>query len=451
MTEEGATAAPADEPWRRVAELLPAAEDGEPLFSVKKASPGKPRRRRRSALRLLDALGALVWCWLIGNAILDLDGWFVDVLGGWASFLSDYRLVILMVVLAIFTLILKGWKLAGVLAYIALFPLIFGLWKLPVLLFGGRSPVFAVGATHVASAVVGGTRRTIVVMTVAVLAVLMVILSSWNPLIAIGAGLLAAIVLWFIARGLYLSLKPSAFITGQQQAISHFAQGDMVSRLRSQQGGTSAEEVAEWDKQHATNFVTSAGLGVVLYRGLYFWANNLDTYRKSSMSMLFNCLRVIAIAVLTGLGMGLIYFAIYRISPEQFASEQPPTLVTFIYFAFSAAYFGEIRVLAPVGDVALVVKTINGIVSSVIFFTLAAALLLSYRASKSDEVAEEAVSKLRGRATSMRDEVGHAFAAVSTKDLEARLAGFQWAFSGVVTWLIGNTPMPGETEPENHQ
>jgi hypothetical protein len=390
----------------------------------------------------LDGAGAVVWLWLLGNVATDLDGRLVDSLGGWASFLSDFRLVIFLIALALLVLLVKGWKLAAGFAYVAAFPLIFGLWKLPILLFRGRSPVFLVGFAHVATAVVGGARRTIVALALAVVAVLAVVATPWAPAISLGALILGGLVLWLVGRAAMASIKPSGFITSQQRKISDVVDGDVVGRIRSHQNlATTPDQVVAWDREQATSYVTSAATGVIMYRGLFYYADTLDKYRRSPLSMVFSCLRVVAVVVLTGVGMGLVYLAIFRLSPAEFAFEREPSLLTFIYFAFSSATFGEIEALTPVGDVTIAVKLVNGVLNSVILLTLAAALLLSYRASKSDQEAEAAIGELRKGAAAMSDEVGSTYAA-STTDLETRLVDYQFAFKGVLLWLIKRTPSP---------
>ena len=288
-------------------------------------------------------------------------------------------------------------------------------------------------------------RRTLVETAVVVFSALAILYAEAAWLVLLGVVGMCLVLTWSVMLGLITSLRPSRFITAQQKLVARFSKSDAAEALYTPRQSLDPAAVATWDKQQASNFVASAGTGVLAYRLAYYWAQSLDTYRKSPAATVYNGLRVLTLVVQLGLGMGFVYFGLNQLFPTQYVYDTDPTLLTFIYFAFNASLFGEIQALAPRGDLVYAFKIVNGLVGTVIVGVLITSLFLTSRSSRTDPVAAESVRRLRQRAHNLGRQVGEAYAA-SPHDLEQRLTSYKWALSGVVAWLVARAPADWEPD-----
>ena len=428
--------------WVRIAELATPQDSSAPLnpFKPKDEKARKQLRRVKIAVGVMDCISTLLWTYAFLKLFVgDVDRWVVERVDSSLVWLVDFRFFIALGALALVLALLRKLAAAWPFAYIAFFPLIVVLWKIPRFLFRLKSGVATLGALHVLSGVVGGVRRAIIGGAVLMFSFFTVVFGG-ESLITVGMVALGALLVAWLYRAIRSAIRPSSFITAQQRIISKIVGSQAFEKATNPQQKVDKESVATWTNTEAVNYVTTASFGVVAYRAAHYWAFSLDLYRRGAASVAFGSLTVLTLFVQVALTFGFLNYGLHRIDVSQFQYEADPTVWTFLYYSFAGCFFGEIGALMPVGTVAFVFKIINGILGGIIVLTLITSIVLGVRHTRTDEVSLQAIRDLKSRADAYGKSLGDMYGGGSVEELEARLLAFKFALSGLLGWLIRQSP-----------
>lgn len=435
-----------DEVWDRIAELManhPGTFKREPSATPKMSEEEKAKKRRKRKLyfRTFDLIAFLVWAALFVKVfIADIDRVVVSAVAPGLLWLLDFRFFIALGVLALILILAKVKRLGWGLLYITCFPLIVVLWKIPrAIAVNFKRPAISFGILNVLTSFALGFKPVVIALAVACLAALLILLSAAPLLIGVGIGLMALLLLVWLGLSIRNGLGPSRFTSTQQKWISTIIGTRALEVFREPTGGLEPSNARLWGPDNANQYISNAGLGLVMYRISYYWAYSLDQYRSSPARVLFSGLAVLTLVVEVALGFAFMNYGLWKLDAGQFQTLGSPSFWTFLYYSFAGCWFGEIAAVAPIGNLAIGVKIANGVLGALVILTVVVALFVSYRDGKADEESRRAVDALRSRADSLGEQVGGSFAE-SLEDLERRLGAIGWGLLGVSTWLAARVP-----------
>lgn len=430
--------------WSRLDDLATPYDEevhGSP-FKPKDEKGRKQLRRLRIAVATLDVISLALWIYAFLKLFVgDVDRWILERISPNLVWLVDFRFFVVLGVVALILVGMRKPSAAWPFAYVAFFPLIVVFWKVPRFFFRLKSGVAALGFLQVVSGVVAGVRRTTIGLAVLIGSSLAIFLGGGNW-VTVGMVAIAALLIAWLWRAIRSALRPSGFVTGQQRIIGKLVGSKFFERATTPQQKVDKASVAIWTNAEAASYITTASFGLVIYRSAYYWAYSLDAYRRGAASVVFGAISVLTLFVQVAVCFGLLNYGLFRLDATQFNYSNPPTFWTFIYYAFAGCFFGEIAAVVPADSVAFAFKIANGILGGIIVLTLIAAIVLGIRHTRTDEVSAQAIRDLKARADAYGDSVGEVYAGGSAADLESRLQAFKFALSGLLAWLIKQSP-PG--------
>ncbi|WP_354570200.1 hypothetical protein [Glaciihabitans sp. UYNi722] len=134
-----------------------------------------------------------------------------------------------------------------------------------------------------------------------------------------------------------------------------------------------------------------------------------------------------------------INWAVFLIDPAQFSYTGHPNLWAFAYYSATAVYFGEIDIVSPVGDVAIVAKLLNDVIGGVGVLTVVLSIFMGYRSTRLDSSSVDSIQLLNDKAYDI-EEIAIESAWMSLEELEERLLSASWELFGVMHWILAKTP-----------
>ena len=291
-------------------------------------------------------IATVFWVYLILQTFfLDVDQEVIVEFLPAGQAIADYKFLIFIAVLIVFVLLLDRADVIRALLYVAFFPLVVGLWKLPRILYRTNSWVVFLSTANVVSSGVVNIRGSILAFG-ATLGSVVLILAIDNPAL-VGIGI--AIVVFLLAGALYRAIRyaftPSSFLRTQEHAIQRIVGSEGVAALVEVNEELKSNSVTKFDEQQQTTFLNNLQFGLMAHRTLFFWAYQLDRYRKSSAPIVFNIVAFLALLVGIIFGLALINLGLYKIDPNAFSYDSTPSLLSMGRYAFTSLYGSEIAAI----------------------------------------------------------------------------------------------------------
>jgi len=299
----------------------------------------------------LSITAALSWIYaLLKLFVSDIDRWVVSRVTPSLLWIVDYRFFFLLGFFALALLFVKRWKLSMLLAYVVLFPLIVVLWYIPRLYYRKRDWIFLLGSYQVLWSLSRGFRFSIVATAVLTMAALTNRLSSDPALISMAV--IASLLSWFmvLGRAVKSTLQPSQFAVHQQILLRAILGSRWVWSMTEMPAQIRNSSVRKFNKAQMDALLNPVSIGLAPYGGSALWAARLEQYRKSNSSVIFSAVGILVLVVQATVIFALINWGVYRIDPTEFAASGEPHAWTFIRYAFSSMYPGEIAALTPWGS-----------------------------------------------------------------------------------------------------
>ncbi len=444
-----------DEVWDRLDELMhnqPTVVSAKAATSPKlsAAEASRKKRRRRVLFRTLDTLAVLLWVALFLKLfVADIDRIVVQAVAPSLLWLLDLRFFLALGGLAVLLIFARVKKVGWSMLYIACFPLIVVVWKLPKLIAVNlKRPAISFGILNVLTSFILGFTPVVVVLAVACLASLLIALGREPIAIGAGIGIMFLLLLVWLFLSVRNGLRPGRFMSTQQKWISSITASKFFEMFRGPTDGLRPNNARLWNSENANQYISNAGIGLMMARATYYWAYSLDQYRRSPARVLFSGLAVLTLVVEVALAFAFINYGLWKVDESQFQISGDPSFWTFLYYSFAGCWFGEIAAAAPVGEVAVVAKIVNGVLGALVILTVVVTLFVSYKDGKSDEESRLAVRALRTRADTLATQVGANFAD-SLEDLERRLEAIGWGLLGVTSWLAARVPSEWDADQNN--
>jgi hypothetical protein len=184
--------------------------------------------------------------------------------------------------------------------------------------------------------------------------------------------------------------------------------------------------------------VQQASNALLVQKLIYLWAAKVNDYRRSPATFMYGPLTTVGLLVYTMIIFGFANLGIYHFSAQQFVATREPSLLVFIYYSLTGLYSGEIEVLVPVGNLAVVVKIMLGVIGPLLLAVLAAGLFQNYRLRRDAEAADKVVSDLRGYVRELEGEF-HRDYYLSPAQALAKLAEMGSGLVRILSWITAQT------------
>ncbi len=450
--------APRDAIWARVEALISSeqaesksAEATQEAPKSRKRGAARRRSRRRRLVRVLDIVAVAFWSFsIIKLFIADIDRFIVSAIAPGASWLLDFRLVLVMLLVAALMLLLKARTLAAAIAYVSAYPLILLGWKLPKLIFKNpetfkrRGMWMAVAlANSVAVAVTRG-KRIVLAVVIYVACAVVILFSDWAPGLYISIAVLLATVIWaFIARTIDM-FRSSAFIRAQQGAIGWLLKQKFLADFLTPKTPNKIS-IKDWSIDDAKGYRDTAGNALLIHHLLSFWAFGIDKYRRGPALTIINIGAVLGLGVQLVAAFSLANAGLYAAAPGHFETSGSPGALDWIYYTSAGIALGEIESIKAAGNVALLVKLLSAGFCGVGLMTIFVTFVVVYRTQRSDGVAQSAVEMLREK-TEHIEELSLEQYKTDIPSLEEHLVRTAWGLQMITRWLYSRIPESWERD-----
>lgn len=384
---------------------------GKAADKDEKVKPTGWRKWRARTFRILfDGFATLVWLYVPAKLFIgDFDRWIVSHVAPSLMWLLDYRFFVILTIGAVLLLCLRRWEFVVPLLYLMFFPLVVLLWKIPRAYYRAKSWTLVIGTVQIGWALVQSLRFAVVSATLFALAALTVAVRGPDWLLWVVVTGLPLLWLCVLARAVFYALKPSKFVRSQQHLSSTLLNSSFVWGLASPTEAVKSSEVVKLDKAQSDALVTQASIGLMIYGGSYFWAEQLENYRKSGISVLFNALSVVALAFEAVVLFTVANFGLFKIDRTQFEYVDPPQFATFVRYSLNSMFPGEINALQAKGSAASWLSVVSGFSFAVLLLVLVVSVVFSLKQSRDDVTAEESIQAMRNKSDEFADKLSNEY------------------------------------------
>jgi hypothetical protein len=398
-------------------------------------------RKWRWTRPVLDALATLFWVYVaLKLFVADVDQ---AVLGN----LADYRFFFFLAVLCALVLWLRRpWPIVGGIAYVVLFPLVLACWRLPKALIKTRSPVVFLAAVNAVTSVIGDLKHSVVTTTLVAFTALAIALGHAEWLMAVAGGAMMVFVLQAVGRTVRFSLAKSRFLKVQQAAVRRTVDSGWLRSLTSPNADLLRPEIEKFTREQQTTFVQNLGNGILAHRVLYYWAYQLEKYRRSPASLLFNGLAYVWLVVRVLLGLAFVNLAIYHADQSAYSYDDAPSFLDFLRCSIAGLYGSEIAAVQPRSDLADALSVATFVLGIVIVGGLITALLLGVRATRNESEIRETIQEIKYEGARLHRYLEDAYDA-SLDEMMLRLAQLKFGLMGLVQFLSSRIPNDFEEPP----
>jgi hypothetical protein len=369
-----------------------------PLQAAGTAGDTTRRFWRRWAWVVINAWATALWLYAVCKVfVFDIDSYLVQRLfpqGGWVV---TYRFLILIALVAWWGLILGRGRFVVWALYFLFFPLIVVGWYFPRFIYRRQSWIALLAVVNVITSLIRDFRYSLVTKVGAILAIAIILRSSSDPLTLFAGAVLLVILVVTYLRTLSLTFRASRFIADQETFITRLIDSPSIVDLWTLKAELKSPQVTKFDSTQQTTFMTAVGWGVICNRALYFWAYQLESYRKGSAPYLFALLSYFWLFSQTLVVFAFANYALFRADPTAFTYAAQPQPFDFVHYAFNQMLLGSIDYLAPKSAVALILSDLARFFGPVLFITVLGTFVLTLRQTRQDDQMKDAIERIKSR------------------------------------------------------
>lgn len=310
-------------------------------------------------------LGTIFWSYLIIQVfIYDLDRYIFDTYLPSYSYIIDYKFFVFLLLVTVCAVLVKRYFLMYL--YILFFPLILLLWKFPKTVYKFKSWLLVLGVLEFITSLFYKLKFRIVVTTITLFSSLFVVISDSKLILIASIIALCGIAILTIFRTIYLSYKSSIFFSYQSKLISKFRQSSFAKDLILLDEEVRKSKSLKLTPKQSEAVLNSIQNAVLLNRGIYLWAYQLEKYRKSKVSFILSGFTYIWLYVKLILFLGFINFGLYKYSQANFSVSGSDSLLSFIYYSMNSLFLSEISAIQASSEIAIFVGLLSGLIGLLI-------------------------------------------------------------------------------------
>jgi hypothetical protein len=383
---------------------------------------------------LLDVVASALWLYaLLKVFVADLDS---VTIGSAVQYRFFFFLAL---TVAVALLLRKPLAILGGFLYVFGYPAVLLCWKLPKLLGKARSPVAFLAAANALTLLLGNVKWSVLAFGLAAFCTLTIVASHWTPLLVLAAAVLICLLVRTSYRTIRLSLAPSTFLTAQQKVIRAIVDSNGMHQLTSPAAELRSAEILTFSAEQQTTFASHLANGVIAHRILNYWAYQLERYRRSPASLIFNALSYLWLVGRIVLGLALLNLALFHAEPTAFTFPAEPNVLVFVRYVIAALYGGEISALHAQGTLANALSIVTFFAGLLVIGSLFVSSALAFRAARDESAIRETVVEIKREGARLEQSL-RANYDVSVSEAVERLERLKYVFMGVITFLSTRIP-----------
>lgn len=408
--------------------------DGEtatPATSMPNIKATSQTLSQKVAWILLEIVAPLVWVYVITKLfIFDVDNYIVSHVAPQYIWLLNFRLFILLGVIAVFWLIFGNANILIWFLYIFFYPLILLFWKIPKFIFKQKSWILAFAAINSMISFAKSFKFNFV-LTSLFLGFLSITVAFSNRYLLITSvcALLILTVINYISK-FWTALKPSGIFKFYVTLVKWV-------RVKGTPGFFALDEsirnipILNLDQQQLQKRTEKLQTAVLFNRVCVFAAHKLQDYQNSGWQFVPSVFAVLGLILFTALSFTGVNMALFKVDPSLYQYDQAPTFFTFFYYSFSNLIFHEIpqfSAIAPFSESVLMFQEFCSLILTAIFVTL----LISVRGEKYSAELESVIGKISEEGESMEGYIKEEYRIDNITDALAELERVK---AGMISFL----------------
>ncbi|PIR69624.1 MAG: hypothetical protein COU47_01835 [Candidatus Niyogibacteria bacterium CG10_big_fil_rev_8_21_14_0_10_46_36] len=369
--------------------------------------------------RIRDLFATLFWLYVILKLfIFDIDLFLINKFFPNYSWLSNFKLFVLIGSLAIIWLFTKNRHIVTWSLYILFFPLIVIFWKVPRFVLKQKSWIFTFAVINALLSFIKSIKYNFIVLAFFLVSVAIIFNFSDQKLLWFSLSMLFIILTIIYVHRFILVFKPSSIYQAhikiltrvRMQGLAPFALEENIRNL----------PVESLDKKQLEKWTTSLQTSVLFNRVCLFTAKKLRNYQNSGFDVVSDVLTIILLILMTVFSFSMINFGLYKINHDVFTLSTSPSFFTFFYYSFNNLWLNSINEVVPIMPVSQVTFMIESLFS---FFLIAIflSLLFSVKSKRHEEELNEVIRGIEGQGKDMEHFIKDEYRINSIEDAMAEL------------------------------
>lgn len=352
-------------------------------------SAGKPWAKWK--VWILNALGLLLWVYVtVKLFVFDLDSYVVDEYVPQGQVALEYKFFIVGGVLILMLLFSKGRRLMYL--YVISFPLVVVFWKIPKWLYRFKSWIAVFLVLNAATSFVRHFKFNAVTRFLALLSLVLIGVARNGIVMAASAAYLGIYFVVLMVRTMWFAIKPSHFLAAQQKLVKGLADGSFTTHLVGVNKELRDDSVQKFNASQLSTFIANLSNAVLVSKGVYFWAYQLEKYRTSAAALIVSTFSYASLYLQGVIFFTAVNYAILRIEPGAFAYKGDPSVLQIAYYSL---FTGAGSFLTPISTSATIVKLAINIIGPLFLAALVTQFVISRRQVEQDAAASEAVEGIK--------------------------------------------------------
>jgi len=387
---------------------------------------------------VLDIAGTAFWLYVFARVFVgDVDRWMLSAISPELASLLDYRFLAYLVVLVLAAMQLRRWWRVG---YVFFFPLVILFWKTPYFFYRRKSWPLLLAAVQTIASISNDLRYRLATGSLALLAAILIQVSSVGPILFASALYLFTLLTWTFIRLFRRVVRAPSFTTIQGNWIRRVLDSGGVTPLILLKDEYKRPDIERYSDAEAQQLAMNISFGIIINRALYLWAYQLERYRaKYAPALIFNTISYAGLFVVTILGLGAADFGLFKALPDQYSVVEPVTQLTFLVYASSNLAFSQGAGVVPVGQAALALQLLSGVIGVLVLVSLGLNVLLSYIRERDDASMLNLVKELKTRARD-QEELFQQEYHVDMDEARRKLEEIGAGIPSVVTYITRSIP-----------
>jgi xanthosine utilization system XapX-like protein len=387
---------------------------------------------------ICDIAGVLLWAYVFVQAfVFDIDDHVIRELPA-GDAIANFKFLGFLGLLVLAVVVLSRADAIRAIAYVLLFPLVILFWRIPKLLYKTNSWVVFFSAANVVATTVMNFKASLITLGAGLFATVLILAGSSPAPLVIGMSLVAFLLLAAFYRAIRYALSPSAFLYTQSNAIERIVGSDHLTDFVNVDEELRSDDVEQFSETQQNTFLTKLSFGVLIHRILYYWAYQLDRYRRSTAPIVFSLVAFLGLLVGVVFGLTLLNEGLYGIEHNAFSYTDPPSFFVFARYAFASLYGNEISILQASSDLANALSLVSMFLGIGILGTFLLTLFNSRRERQS-EAAKDTIRQIKNHGAKFERLFLENYE-VSVKVAMERLERLKGLFAGVAIGISNRIP-----------
>jgi hypothetical protein len=368
--------------------------------------------------------------------VVDIDVHLMSLINPQLLWLLNYKLTILLALIAIAMLVSRSLTLALAVCYITFYPLIVVLWKVPRFVWTQTSWLLALAIVNAVIAFFYSFRRDFIIGTIFIISTV-TLLNTSDMYVLYGTAVTSFVIVAFAYYLAFLkAFKPSAVFetyTRLFPAVRTSKLLEVDASLRN----LPSESMSEQQVQLRTSSLQNV---VLFNRACLFISKKLRDYQKSGVNVVSYIFGLVFLLVFTVVAFSLINYSLFKINPNlyQFTYSQP-SFFAFMYYSGGSMFYAA-NGLVPVAAISQGVQLVQflcGVLLLVILITVIVALRNEKYAYELERVIASVEREGRAVENVLRNEFNF-------DSVDAAITALQQTKAGFATFIIYLTNNIGE-------